>query len=146
MCLSTALCKCVSDGSVAFVSPPACYVCFLPEEGRLSLGCGAGSRSGSNAGTLPPGSGFPCWREAPLRAEKVKTLLPSPEDGEVCRTEELLLARQRLGHCSRLGAAAGLRRSGAAAASPRPAAPFEGLEGASLTPRSFESPPEADGF
>lgn len=140
MWLSTAFCESVSDGSVVCVSPPACYVFFLPEERRLSLGCSAGSRSGSTAGALPPASGFPCWKEAPLRAETLKTLLASPEDGEVCRRGRAAVgsaaaARQQRGYGWGI-AAGGEPREGCAEAGlplppPCPGAPFEGLRGVS---------------
>lgn len=107
----------MSDGSVVFVSPPVCWVFFLPEEGRLSLGCSAGS----NAGALPPGSAFPRWKEAPLRAEKVKLCCHPRRMGRRVAEEELLLAR--LGHCSRLGCDG----EGMPLPFPRPVAPFEGL-------------------
>lgn len=78
------------------LSPPACYVFFVPEEGRLSLGSPAAMQESL------PGSGFPRWKEAPLRAGEAQTLVPSPEDGELCCRARAALGS--LGLCSSRGA------------------------------------------
>lgn len=106
---------------------------FLPEEGRLSPGCSAGS----NAGALPPGSAFPCWKEAPLRAEKVKLCCHPRRMGRCVAEEELLgspaAARQQRGYGRGIAAGCEPRERCAGAGMPlplpRPVALFGGLRG-----------------
>lgn len=98
------------------VGKPTCVLrVFLPEEGRLSAGCSAGS----NAGALPPSSAFPCWKEAPFRAEKVKLCCHPRRMGRCVAEEELLGSPAGLG--SGVAAAGALQRAasrGSAATEP----------------------------